>query len=195
MTNVRAQAPVENVGAGAILALLAIPVGVILLVLLSSVGVFASIVGFAVSFAALWLYRRASGGVISRAGAWIVAAIVLATLLLGIWASMVVGLAGGLGHLSRIGLPQFWPVFNANFSTLVSQNVVFIVLVLAFGALGSFRILGRAFATAHVAPRPNTPVGPDAGSTTYSPTVYQNDVDAAPTGSADDRTPPPSAGN
>jgi hypothetical protein len=196
MTNARPQAPDENIVAGSILALLAIPVGVVLLVLLSSIGVFASIVGFAVSFAALWLYRRASGGIISRIGAWIVTLIVLATLLLGIWASMVVAFAGGLGKLSNIGLPGFWDQFGRDLPANI--NWLFVVLVLVFGILGSFRMLGRAFATAHVPASPNPTAGfYDAaanGTTTIAPTLYQNDVDAPPTGSADDKLPPPTTG-
>ncbi|HEX4443618.1 MAG TPA: hypothetical protein VHZ81_08620 [Galbitalea sp.] len=194
MTNARAQAPVENILAGSILALLAIPVGVILLVLLGTVGIVASIVGFAVSFAALWLYRRASGGIISRVGAWIVTLIVLASLLLGIWASMVVDFAGGLGHLGTIGLPDFWNQFDRGLPTNI--NWLFVLLVLAFGALGAFRILRRAFATAHVPAHPGSSYGshdsPTGNATAVAPTVYQNDVDAPPTGSADDKTPPPS---
>jgi hypothetical protein len=196
MTNVRPQAPVENILAGSILALLAIPVGVILLVLLGTIGIVASIVGFAVSFAALWLYRRASGGIISRVGAWIVTLIVAVSLLLGIWAQLVVTAAGGLGHLDRIGLPEFWPIFNHDFADTLSQSGLFIGLVLLFGALGAFRLLRRAFATAHVPAHPGAAYGsydsPTSNATTVTPTVYQNDVDAPPTGSADDKTPPPS---
>jgi hypothetical protein len=143
----------------------------------------------------MWLYRRGSGGVISRVGAWVVTAIVLATLLVGIWASMVVSFADGLGHLGDIGLPGFWPQFTKDFPDNLNANLLFIVLVLAFGLLGAFRTLRRAFATTRVIARPNTTIGSADGPSTVTPTVYRNDVDAAPTGSADDKTPPPTVGS
>ncbi len=193
MTNARPQAPVENVGAGAILALLAIPVGVVVLVLISSIGFIASIVGFLVAFCAIWLYRRGSGGIISRTGAWIVTAIVAVTLLLGVWASMVVTFARGIGHLGNIGLPEFWPEFNKDFPANVNANILFILLTLAFGVLGAVRILRRAFLTAHV-PGAQRDSATSTGSSTITPTTYRNDVDAPPTGSADDKTTPPTSG-
>jgi hypothetical protein len=193
MTAQQPNPPVENVVGGALLALLAIPVGVVVLALLSSIGFIASIVGFLIAFSAVWLYRRGSGGRISRTGAWIVTAIVLGTLLLGIWVSMVVTYAHGIGHLGNIGLDGFWPQFNADFPGNVSANILFIVLVLVFGAIGAFRTLGRAFATARVA-GPSSRADATSTSAESTTTVYRNDVDAPPTGSADDKLPPPSAG-
>jgi hypothetical protein len=187
----------ENVLGGALLALLAIPVGVVVLALLSSIGFIASIVGFLVAFSAVWLYRRGSGGFISRAGAWIVTAIVLGTLILGIWVDLVVTFAHGLGHLGNIGLDGFWPQFNKDLPANLSQNVLFIVLILAFGALGAFRTIGRAFAISRATAGPGASGSGSAtnpGSSTSATTTYRNDVDAPPTGSADDRTTPPSAG-
>ena len=194
--------PVENGLAGGLAALIAIPVGVVLMALLSSVGLIASIVGWVVAAGAVWLYRLGSGGVISRTGAWVVTAIVTVTLLLGIWADLVVGAAGGLAHLDNIGADGFWAAFGAAFPELVSQSVLTIVLTLLFGGLGAYRTLRRAFLTAHVTKRPNyfpavppsTPSSSTPSSTTppaSTYTVYQNDVDAPPTGSADDKTAPP----
>jgi len=184
----------ENVIGGAILALLAIPVGVIALTLLWSIGFIASIVGFLVAFCAFWLYRRGSGGQISRAGAWIITAIVVFSIAFGLWVAMVVDFADGLGHLGNIGMPGFWPQFNDHFSDIVGANVLAIVLVFAFGALGAFRILGRAFATAR---QTSAPANLTGQSTTLppAPTTYHDDIDAAPTGSADDKTAPPTAGS
>jgi hypothetical protein len=194
MTAPRPQGQPENVLSGALLALLAVPVGVVILALLSSIGFVASIVGFLVAFAAVWLYRRGSGGAISRVGAWVVTGIVLVTLLLGVWVSLVVAFADGLGHLGDIGLPGFWPQFNQNLPDDISANGLFIVLILVFGALGSFRILGRAFATARQTQNPANLTGQ---STTLpaAPQVYHDDIDAPPTGSADDKTTPPAAGS
>src|ERR1700710_877110 len=122
MTSTRPQSPVENVRGGGLFALLAIPLGVIILTLISSIGFVASIVGFVVAFCAVWLYRRGSGGIISRTGAWVGTIIVLATLLLGIWVSEVVEFARGIGHLGNIGDPTFWPQFNDRFPSLIGQD-------------------------------------------------------------------------
>jgi hypothetical protein len=184
----------ENVVSGALLALLALPLGVIVLALLSSIGFVASIVGFLVAFAAVWLYRRGSGGVISRVGAWVVTGVVLLTLLVGIWVSLVVSAAGGLGSLGVLSDARFWPLFNEHFGELVGESGLFILLVLAFGVLGSFRVLRRAFATARQTPGPANLTGQ---STTLppAPTTYHDDIDSAPTGSADDKTAPPTTGS
>jgi hypothetical protein len=194
MTGSTTQPQAENVLGGFILALLAIPVGVIALTLLWSIGFVASIVGFLVAFSAVWLYRRGSGGVISRVGAWTITGIVVVSLAFGLWVAIVVDFAQGLGHLGNIGLPDFWPQFNKDFPDIVSSNVLSIVLVFVFGALGSFRILGRAFATARQTPNPANLTGQ---STTLppAPSTYHDDIDAAPTGSADDKTAPPTTGN
>lgn len=194
MTAPRPAAPEENVLAGGLFALLALPVGVVVVTLLSSVGFVASIVGYLVAIAAVWLYRRGSGGAISRVGAWTVTGIVLLTLLLGVWVSMVVTFAGGLGHLSTIGIPEFWPQFGAAFPANVSSNILFISLVLVFGILGAFRTLGRAFAVARQTPGPANLAG-QSMVLPMAPSSYHDDIDAPPTGSADDRTAPPSAGN
>jgi hypothetical protein len=108
--------------------------------------------------------------------------------------SLVIGFAGGLGKLSNIGLDGFWPEFTADFPKIISQEVLFIVLTLLFAAFGSFRTLRNAFRTAHVTRRPDYfPKVQPAESGTITHTVYQNDVDAPPTGSADDKTLPPTA--
>jgi hypothetical protein len=194
MTAPRPAAPEENVISGGLFALLALPVGVVVVTLLSSIGFVASIVGYLVAIAAVWLYRRGSGGAISRVGAWTVTGIVVLTLLIGIWLSMVVTFAGGLGKLSNIGIPQFWTQFGEAFPANVNSNILFIALVLVFGLLGAFRTLGRAFAVARQTPGP---VGLTAQSSTLpaAPSTYHDDIDASPTGSADDRTAPPNTGN
>jgi hypothetical protein len=192
MTAVRPQGQPENVLAGGLLAVLALPVGVVVLALISSIGFIASIVGYLVAFSAVWLYRRGSGGIISRVGAWVVTGIVVLTLLIGIWVSLVLGAAGGLGELGVLSNPRFWSLFNEDFPSLVGGNILFIALILVFGALGSFRVLGRAFATARQTPNPSNITGL---STTLppAPQTYHDDIDAPPTGSADDKTAPPTS--
>jgi hypothetical protein len=194
MTYTQQQPPVENVVAGSILALVIIPVGAALIAVISNIGFFASFVSFLFALGAVALYRIGSGGVISRTGAWIITAIVVATTLLGIWLSLVVGFAGGLGKLSNIGLDGFWPEFNADLPKILNQELIFLVLTVLFAAFGSFRTLRNAFRTAHVTRRPDYfPKVQPSESGTIGHTVYQNDVDAPPTGSADDKTLPPTA--
>jgi hypothetical protein len=193
VTATQPQARVENVGGGALLALLAIPVGVVALALIYAIGFFSSIVGLLIAYCAVWLYKRGSGGAISRVGAWIVTAIVVVTLVLGIWVTLVVAFAHGLGHLGNIGLDGFWPQFNKNLPHDLSDNVLFIVLTFLFGCIGAIRTLGRAFAIAGAGSRPATAAGTSPAAS--APTVYRNDVDAAPTGSADDKTGPPTSGS
>ena len=183
----------ENVVSGALFALLALPVGVVVIALLSSINFVASIAGYLIAFLAVWLYRRGSGGVISRVGAWAITGIVLVTLLIGIWVSLVVSAVGGLGHLGDLSNPVFWSLFGAAFPKLVNQDLLCIALILVFGALGSFRILGRAFVTARQASAAGNFTG-QSTSVPLSPTTYHDDIDAPPTGSADDKTTPPSAG-
>lgn len=197
-TTIRPSGSSENVGRGTLFALLAIVVGIVLLTLLTSIGFVAAITGFAVAFSAVWLYRRGSGGVISRTGAWIVTLIVVVSLLLGYWVSMVVEYARGLTHLGNIGLPGFWPAFFHDFPANFQNDLLYFVLTLAFGLLGSFRILRRAFATARPRNSPaiifgNEPAAPTQAAGSIQPTTFQNDVAAPPTGSADDKTAPPSS--
>jgi hypothetical protein len=194
----------EDVIKGGLFALVAIPLGVILLVLLSSIGFIASIVGFVVAAAAVWLYRRGSGGFISRSGAFVVTGVVVVALLIGIWISIAIDFAGGLGHLGLLGQSEFWDQYWANFGKLVGEEGLFVPLVIVFGALGAFQTLRRAFAIARqprtqeqiFGQQPPTPYTSAPGTTasTIQPTSYQNDVDGPPSASVDDKTPPPTPG-
>jgi hypothetical protein len=167
---------------------------VVLIALLSSINFVASIAGYLVAFAAVWLYKRGSGGVISRVGAWTITGVVLLTLLIGIWVSLVTTFAGGLGHLGNIGRAEFWPEFNATLPDNLKSNWLFVVLILVFGVLGSFRILGRAFATARQTQNPVNLMGQPT-TLPPAPSTYHDDIDVPPIGSADDRTAPPGAGS
>lgn len=181
----------ENVVRGGLLALIVIPVGVVVWVLIWSVGVVASIVAYAIAFGAVWLYRRGSGGVVTRAGAWTVTAIVAVTLLLGFWIGLAVDYAGGLGNLGYLNNPQFWTLFQTNFGALVKQNLVGLLFALVIGALGTFRVLGRAFATARATSTTTATFG--TAPAIIHPTTAQLNPDSTGTISSapDDRTPPP----
>lgn len=74
--------PPENLPRGLILALLAIPAGVLVYMIIWNLGYIAGIVGFLVAFGAYFLYRFGSGGRVSIKGGIIIAAITLVTLVL-----------------------------------------------------------------------------------------------------------------
>jgi len=181
----------ENVVRGGMLALIVIPVGVVVWVLIWSIGVVASIVAYGIAFAAVWLYRRGSGGIVTRAGAWTVTAVVVVTLLLGFWLGLAVNYAGGLKHLDYFNNPQFWTLFQTNFGALVQQNLVGLLLAIAIGAAGTIRVLGRAFATARATSTTTATFG--TAPTIIPPTTAQLNPDSTGTISSapDDRTPPP----
>jgi hypothetical protein len=196
-TTLRPQGSTENVGRGAGFALLAIPVGIILLVLVASIGFVSALVGLAIALSAVWLYRKGSGGVVSRTGAIVVTVIVLVSLLVGYFASLVVIYSHGLGHLNYIGIPGFWTAFFTDFPANFQTNLLNFGLTLLFGVGGAIRILIRAFS---VAPARNSPAdrfgsGPDASAptTAVEASTYLDDVGGAATASADEKTPPPTA--
>jgi hypothetical protein len=150
----------ENVVRGGLLALIAIPVGVILWVVIWSFGVVASIVAFVIALAAVWLYRRGSGGIITRTGAFVVTAIVIVTLALSFYFGLVVDYARaisdqtGLDPWAVFNNRIFWPSFNEDFGAMVQANTLNFLLALAFGVLGSFRVLRSAFRTARASDSP-----------------------------------------
>jgi hypothetical protein len=117
-------------------------------VVIWSIGFVASIVAFGIAFAAVWLYRKGSGGLVTRAGAWVITIIVIATLLIAFWLGMVVDYAGGPSHLSLLGNPVFWNYFRADFGKILQQNFFGLLLAVAFAVFGIFRTLRNAFATA-----------------------------------------------
>jgi hypothetical protein len=193
------QRPIEDVARGALLSLLAIPVGVVLWTLIWSVGIVASIVAFVIAIAAVWLYRRGSGGLISRSGAWIVTLVVVVTLLLSFWVGMVVDYAGGLAHLNYLSEPRFFDLFNSDFAVNFNNDLPSFGLALLFSALGCFRVLGRAFATARATSSTTSTFGtaPEVPTSAY---IAQPETQTEPhlnpestgtiSSAPDDRTPP-----
>ncbi|HEY2644138.1 MAG TPA: hypothetical protein VGI56_10345 [Galbitalea sp.] len=186
--------PTENVTRGALLALLVIPVGIVVYCAIASIGFIASIVSFGVAFGAFWLYQRGAGGVMTRAGAWVITAIVAATVLLSLYVSFLweFAIAGakadGTDAWTFLQSPNYWRDFNYSLPDNLSNMTLPIILTLAFAALGSFRLLRRAFvatsagpSAAYAQPLPAAPQSP----------VVPGDIDGGATGSADDKTAPP----
>ncbi|KAA1399304.1 hypothetical protein [Aeromicrobium ginsengisoli] len=143
--------PVENVGRGTLFALLAIPAGVAVWLILWKFGFIASIVGFGVVWAAVQLYARGSGGSISRVGALLILAIVVVTLLLSFLSGMVYDAASEIGELSGLSTweafthDSFWSVFWDAFPDALPSYRKDFLIAAAFGALGAFSMLRAVF--------------------------------------------------
>lgn len=154
----------ENLGRGTLAALLTVPVGVGVWVLVWSLGFIASLVGALVAFGALRLYVWGAGR-ISRPGAAIVLLVTVLTLVLAFFGGIVYDVAAGLGELSGASTwsmlwhPQFWPAFTELLPELFPEYLPDFGWALGFGALGSFATLRAAFAAggAPAAPAPATP--------------------------------------
>ncbi|HEX7834002.1 MAG TPA: hypothetical protein VF479_00875 [Pseudolysinimonas sp.] len=143
--------PSENVPRGTLLALLIIPAGIIVWVIVWGLGFIASIVALGIAIGALWLYRLGSGGRISRAGAVRVTVITVVALLLAFWAGLVsdalpfYASQRNIDYISALTSGDFWSLFNHavanNFGEVAGQFAI----ALAFGALGCFSVLRTAF--------------------------------------------------
>ncbi|WBU37620.1 hypothetical protein [Homoserinibacter sp. YIM 151385] len=145
--------PAENVPRGTLLALLAIPAGIIVWTIIWSFGFIASIVAFGVAAVAVWLYRRGSGGRVSVGGAVRVTVITVVTLLL----AFIAGLASDLLPLytSQNGITAVQALTDSTFWTILVRAVtspstigsvgVQLGMALLFGLLGCFGILRGTF--------------------------------------------------
>jgi hypothetical protein len=167
MTNAaQPTAPVEDINRGTLLALVAIPVGIIAFVIIWNLGFIASIVTLGVAYLAIFLYQRGSGGTIGRAGAVRVAIITIVTICLSIFAGIVssvaigFGEAAGISPFAAIADPQFGTIFSATMADTEVQGelVKSVLIALAFGALGCFFVLRSVF-RATATPQAAPPVG------------------------------------
>ncbi|MEN9620774.1 MAG: hypothetical protein RL499_967 [Actinomycetota bacterium] len=141
----------ENVLRGTLLALLAVPAGVALWLVIWNLGYLAAIVSFAVALGAAFLYRVGSGGTVSKVGASIVTGIVVVTVLLSFYAGLVSDYANvvasqlDISPFEAMGQPLFWSSFHAGLPVVLEGNVINVGLALLFGVLGSFGVLRAAF--------------------------------------------------
>jgi hypothetical protein len=168
MTSLPAQpsAPIEDVTRGTVLALLAIPAGIIVFVLIWSIGFIASAVTLGVAFLARFLYLLGSGGVIGRAGAVRVTVITISTVIASIIAGLVSDVAIGIGQVMSISpiealmSPQFSTVFAAYVGDPDAQSSLIpsVLLALGFGALGCFSLLRGTFRAAAAPAAPAAPI-------------------------------------
>ena len=189
--------PAENVARGTLFALVAVPAGVIVWVVLWNFGFIASIVGFGVAYAAMFLYRFGSGGVLSRTGALRVALVTIGTLLIAFFGGVVSDVLGvwtaetGEGVLAGLVSPDFWTAFQQIIALdgVAASYLPDFGLALLFGALGCFGLLRRAFrSTAPAAPvappapfAATAPVAPPAAPFAPQPPAPTAGADASPT--------------
>jgi len=185
--------PAENVARGTLFALVAVPAGVIVWVVLWNFGFIASIVGFGVAYAAMFLYRFGSGGVLSRTGALRVALVTIGTLLIAFFGGVVSDVLGvwtaetGEGVLAGLVSPDFWTAFQQIIALdgVAASYLPDFGLALLFGALGCFGLLRRAFrSTAPAAPpapfAATAPVAPPAAPFAPQPPAPTAGADASP---------------
>ncbi|MFN4001811.1 hypothetical protein [Microcella sp.] len=150
----------ERVLRGTLLALLVVPVGTALWVVIWNLGYVAAIVAFLVALGAALLYRLGSGGTVSRLGAAIVTGIVVLTVLVSFYAGMVSDYANfvatelGIGPFDAIAQPLFWSSFHADLPLVIEAYLPDFGLALLFGALGAFSVLRNAFRSAQPATPP-----------------------------------------
>ena len=167
----------ENIVRGGLFALVAVPVGIVLWVIIWSIGIVSAIVAFAVAAFAAWLYRKGSGGLVSKLGAVVIAGIVLGTILLSFYFGLVSDFAKyageqlGLNPFAAVLDPAFWPNFNADFGLLLNGNLLNLVFALVLGALGAVSVIRKAYKSG------NTPV-PSVAAPTVPPVA--NPVEPTP---------------
>ena len=142
----------ENVNRGTVVALLTIPAGVIVWVIIWSIGFIASIVSFGVALLAMFLYKLGSGGQMGRAGAVRVTIITVVTVALSILAGLVADVAIGIATVTgtdpvtALSNPVFSQVFTEYTTGPDSGSLVpSLLLSVGFGILGCFSILRSAF--------------------------------------------------
>lgn len=176
-------APIEDVNRGTVVALLAIPAGIIVFVLIWRFGFIASAVTLGVAYFAMFLYKAGSGGVMGRAGAVRVAIITIVTAVLSIGAGVVSDVAFAIASVTGANpvAVMLDPSFGDRFSTVMAlpsalEGVLPSVLIaLAFAGLGCFSILRGAFtSTAAASPAPGAtwstqPIQPDPSAQQPAP--------------------------
>ncbi len=135
------------------LSLIALPLAVACWILLESVGLITTLVSYLYAVAAIWLFRRGSGGVISPRGARaitvvITAGVVVSVAASAIWASATAYSAAGVSDaaspFAAIVSPGFWAWFwQAQVATgdVFLSNAVTLLLGLLFAAAGVLPIL------------------------------------------------------
>jgi hypothetical protein len=126
--------PPENRLRGTLLALLIIPAGIIVWVIVWAIGFVAAIVGIGIAVGALALYRFGSGGRVSYNGAVRVSVIILVTLVLSFIAGIISDSPTYFQRALQSG--KFFEGLGAAFSRGGGDFTINILLVLVFAVLG-----------------------------------------------------------
>src|SRR4051794_4172904 len=146
--------PPEDVIRGTLFALIAVPLGIAVWLLIWGIGFIASIVAFGVAAAAVFLYRFGSRGRVSLPGAVIVTVITLGTMALAFFAGIAWDVAVLMTQVSELtffealGSSRFGLAFEAYVDAAGGDLIVSGLAALAFGLLGSFGTLRSVFASA-----------------------------------------------
>lgn len=142
--------PAEDVLRGTIFALAALPVGVILWMVIWSLGFLASIVSFAAAFLAAKLYVAGARS-LGRRGAWVVAGVTASTILVsfggGVWLDAVAYLGGE--PWTMVMDPEPFALIEYNFYNnpdFMGGYLKDFLMALLFGGLGCFFTLRQLFA-------------------------------------------------
>lgn len=160
--------PPENVVRGLLLALLAIPAGIFVYMLIWNLGFIASIVGLGVAFAAFFLYRLGSGGRVSVVGAVIISAITIVTLLLAwifgeVWDyTAYIMSQTGMSAGDVLGTPGFaqYAIEDLSAPGVIGPVLGDGALTLGLGLLGCVGVIVNVFRTAKAQAAPVPPVVP-----------------------------------
>jgi hypothetical protein len=126
--------PPENRLRGTLLALLIIPAGIIVWVLIAAIGFISGWVGIGVAVGALALYRFGSGGRISYNGAIRVSLIVVFTIVVSYLAGFVAGNPAYFARAFQSG--KFFEGIAATMGRGGGDTTINVLLVLAFAVIG-----------------------------------------------------------
>ncbi|HWM34076.1 MAG TPA: hypothetical protein VNR36_07535 [Pseudolysinimonas sp.] len=118
--------PAENLMRGTLLALAALPAGVIAWAIVSAIGFVSGWLAIGVALLALWLYRKGSGGRIGFNGATRVSIITVVTL--------IVAFVVGIAVANPIRFNQ--AMSRGTLIPLIVQDPLYIVFPVVFGVLG-----------------------------------------------------------
>lgn len=153
-TSKAASAQPINMTRGILFALLAIPIGIILWVILWRWGFMASIVSFVIAWLAVFLYTLGSKADVSKKAA----PYLLGVIVLGIILSFIGGMASDAAEYfiqdtdmtvtDALASSDYWAFLANNLfsnAELWGSYITDILIALAFGLLGSFGILKSLF--------------------------------------------------
>ncbi len=144
----------EDVERGTWFALIVLPLGIIVWVLVWQLGFIASIISFGIAWGAVRLYRLGARRITSTRGVWRVVVIVAVTVVLALFAGFAWDVLSyyeqnGIGWTSAITMSGFWrDTFAWMFD---SQNVPHLLIAIAFAVLGCFTTLRSLVRSARAA--------------------------------------------